>query len=247
MKKIINIVLNELILTIRNPFRVFRLLKINNVRQFLKKIQGDFKVGRIGDGDKTAWVNWSKFDTMEKSYRNDHNSHKVIQDWIKSKTSKRGFSFLDCGILSCVTYKKLKENNRKVDYTGIDINENIVENCRERYQDQTWKSMSVEKLKFSKNSFDIVQIRHVLEHLNYYDKAVIEASRVTKKFAIFCLFFPLEDRDSLEYKKTKDGIYHMNKYGKDDFMKLLKERFNKVDVVYVQDDQRDNQVFFCEK
>ena len=141
----------------------------------------------------------------------------------------------------------MKEKNINVEYTGIDIGPQIIDDCKYRHPEADWQVMDVQNLNFTSGSYDIVHIRHVLEHLPYYDKAILEAKRVTRKYAIFCLFHPLVAEDQLKAKIKTEGKYHMNKYGRESFINLLENNFTEIKEVFVKDAQRDNQIFFCRK
>ena len=156
------------------------------------------------------------------------------------------FSLPDCGVLSAVTYRKLQESNLNVAYTGIDIAPQIIDDCRRRFRDVDWRVMDVQQLELPTASYDVVVVRHVLEHLPYYDGAIQEARRVCKRFAVFCLFFPLAKEDALAQKTKADGTYHYNTYGREGFLQLLRKEFTTVTEKMVEDPQRDNQLFICQ-
>ncbi len=67
--------------------------------------------------------------------------------------------------------------------TGIDISPSRIEDNKRRYPQVTFKSMPISKLKFPKESFDIINISWVLQHNPhpFQEKAVQEMLRVLKR------------------------------------------------------------------
>lgn len=68
-------------------------------------------------------------------------------------------------------------------YTGVDTNQDILEVNVDKYPRKVFKVMDARKLKFKKNSFDIVLVMNLLHHLNDEDaiKVLKEAKRVAKE------------------------------------------------------------------
>jgi ubiquinone/menaquinone biosynthesis C-methylase UbiE len=245
IKRLYGMLRNELKATIKKASRCFSLTKKEKALKYFSSMRYQSHKTGQGHEEQSAWLSWNRFDNMEKAWRVNHRSHFVIIEWLKKEIAGNPFSMLDCGILSGVTYRKLREGNFTVTYTGIDIAPQIVADCRKRYPEADWRVMDVQQMTLPSNSRDVVLIRHVLEHLPYYDKAIKEAKRVSKKYALFCLFFPLGDRDELREKSKKGGKYHFNTYGRSGFERLLKGEFSEVQEVYIEDPQRDNQLFIC--
>jgi len=209
------------------------------IRKVLKRV---FKKSIV---TKSTWKQWDKFSVMEEPFRFNHKSHQYITDFLLKEMGNSPFSLLDCGVLSAVTYRKIQEAKLNVKYTGIDIGKKIIADCRRRFPDIDWRILDVQNLKLDDNSYDIVLIRHLLEHLPYYDKAIKEAKRVAKKYVLLCLFFPLGNKDELRKKIKRGGRYYINKYGKNRFKGSLQKEFSNIQEIYIEDPQRDNQLFIC--
>jgi len=206
-----------------------------------------FKVwGSQESANDSTWLRWKDCTVMERKWRINHKSHGVIIDWLSKFFGKESFSLLDCGVMSAVTYRKIKESKLCVNYTGADVAPQIIDDCRERFPDVDWCVSDVQNLQFDDSSYDVVLIRHVLEHLPYYEKAIQQAKRVSRKYVILCLFHILEDQDKIQNKIKSSGIYHFNVYGRGEFLDFLNREFSVVEEQFVEDPQRDNQVFFCE-
>lgn len=137
---------------------------------------------------KSTWKQWDKFSVMEEHFRFNHRSHKYITDFLLKEMRDSLFSLLDYGVVSAVTYKKLQEVRLNVKYTGIDIGKKIIADCRSRFPNADWRIMDVQNLELGDKSYDIVLIRHLLEHLPYYDKAIKEAKRVAKNMFSYVSF-----------------------------------------------------------
>jgi ubiquinone/menaquinone biosynthesis C-methylase UbiE len=126
-------------------------------------------------------------DYLAEDGRADHPSHALTTDPIRAEYPSTRCELLDCGVLSGITYRLLKEAGVTVRYTGIDISPSIVAHCRETQPDARWESMSVQDRTFPDDSFDVVNCRHVLECLPYYETAVREAFRVSRRQMVLCL------------------------------------------------------------
>ncbi|MBU1863735.1 MAG: class I SAM-dependent methyltransferase [Candidatus Omnitrophica bacterium] len=194
---------------------------------------------------KSTWQKLIDFTIMERPARFNHPSHQVIIGVLLRVMKRNKFSFLDCGVLSAVTVRKLIRTSLNVTYCGIDISNSVIDNCKKRFPQITWQAMDVQNLKFEDETFDVVLVRHVLEHLPYYDKAIREVRRVARKYVLLCLFNPLREVDILKQQTKYGGLYHCNVYGRDDFLTCLNGQFSSVEEIYIKDLQRDNQLFIC--
>lgn len=196
--------------------------------------------------DGTAyWKNLKQFGFMEEQVRWDHRSHDVLSGFLREQTENQRLSFLDCGVLSAVTIRKLRAERLNIEYTGIDISEAVIDDCRMRLPDVDWRVMDVRELDFADDGFDVVHIRHTLEHLPDYERAVREARRVARKWAIFCLFLPLAEEDCIQQQITPFGRMYFNRYGRRRFESLLVELFAGVEEHLIPGEERDNDLFIC--
>jgi ubiquinone/menaquinone biosynthesis C-methylase UbiE len=143
----------------------------------------------------------------------------VSKVFCRSYIANRGYkTLLDCGCGVCTEYYGYKEDGYEIEYTGIDATKMLVEmgqksgiNVVEGY---------LEELPFEDKKFDVVYIRHVLEHLPHYHESMSEAIRVAKKEVIVVFFIkPNEEQDFIDYNGW-DNLFH-NHYNKEGFENYL--------------------------
>lgn len=206
-------------------------------------------IDEVAQKVSTVWDNLTEFSFMEQPRRFNHKSHDYVMEFLQTTMGNSTFSFLDCGVLSCVTFRKLQDAHLNVQYTGIDISSNILGNCKERFPTANWHVMDVRKLTFPDASYDVVHIRHVLEHLPNYDdaiRAVKELRRVAKQWVIICYFIPTGDEELLiEKPSSQGGIVYLNTYNKEKFLAVLENLFSAVTEIWIPDEYRNNQIFVC--
>lgn len=121
-------------------------------------------------------------------------------------------SVLDCACGTCMDYFEYKSQGIPIKYKGVDFCEGLVEEAKEKGIDCVHGS--IEELPFKDKSFDIVTARHILEHLDYYEKAISEMCRVAKKEVIVIFFLPLREKDMLQKDKALNYEVNVNEYGK---------------------------------
>lgn len=106
-------------------------------------------------------------------------------------------------------------------YKGVDISPKFIEACKRLFPDGSFEVQDAENLREPDDSFDVVILQDVLEHLPGYRKAIAEAVRVARKRVVICLWTPLYDReDNIEDKG--DGGYH-SYYNKEKFMEFISQ------------------------
>lgn len=113
--------------------------------------------------------------------------------WLLTKIDD-GWSVLDVGCGPGVTYENLVvANNRSITYTGIDIADKFVQACRELFPEGDFRQASADDLPFEDNSYDVVVLRHVLEHALGYEREIAEAVRVARRRVVIVMWRPLKD------------------------------------------------------
>lgn len=193
------------------------------------------------------WSNLSTFGFMAEPKRFHHNSHAAIVGALRCWAADREFSLLDIGVLSAVTYQKLMASDLRVQYTGVDVSPAVVADCRERFPSADWRVMDIKALDLPAQSFDVVNVRHVLEHVLDFRAAVAEVSRVTRQVAIFCFFIPVGDDEQVRVSRKAEGPVLCNTVPRDQFVNALRDNFSVIRESMIADPQRANQVFWCEK
>jgi len=199
----------------------------------------------------SVWNALDGFAFMEELGRGaEHPSRRHVLGWLQATYGQppRPFSFLDCGVLSAVTYGDLRASGLSYDYTGTDVSAAVVADCRRRYPEGDWRQTSVTDLAVDDAAYDVVHCRHVLEHLPYYETAIRELARVTRRHLLICLFVPLSPRDEiLRRMPTPDGYVWVNQYREQPFVDLLQRLFARVDRIDLSDEDEPNQLFVCER
>lgn len=152
---------------------------------------------------------------------------------------------LDCGVMSGVTWDRLRGSGSPPSYVGIDIAQRVIEERREQRPDATWLTMSVMDLAFDDNSFDVVQARHLLENLPYYETAVREMFRVSSGYVVICFFQPPADPEILLRRHTHDGYIWYNRYSPSRFDALLEELADDVQIEEIQSNGRRDRIYYC--
>jgi ubiquinone/menaquinone biosynthesis C-methylase UbiE len=195
----------------------------------------------------SLWANTEDVAYMARQGRADHPSHDTLTSLLRDHYPDRTPSLLDCGVMSGVTYEKLRGSGTNVNYTGIDIGEVVLAECRERHPGATWLPMSVSDLAFPDNSFDVVNCRHLLEHLPYYTTAVREAFRVARTHVVLCLFQVPKEPEKLLRRETPDGYIWLNRYAPGPLKALLESLSGRVEQVDVTEGRRTDRVYLCTK
>lgn len=115
----------------------------------------------------------------------NHPSRKFVASLIQ-----KGESFLDVGCGAGVGYETLSALGLESRYVGIDSSEPSIEVAREFYPDGDFRIGNATSLvsEFGIRSFDVVLVRHVLEHLPDFEAAMNEAICVSRQLAAFVFF-----------------------------------------------------------
>ena len=132
------------------------------------------------------------------------------------KYLKTGMSFLDYGAGSATTYEALKKDGWSVYslvthptifagklliYRGLDIIEKNTKWCQENFPGGDFKYNPIlHKIDEPDKSFDVVYSRHVVDHMESFEKALDEHKRVAKKLVIVILWTGLIDGDEHQIK-----------------------------------------------
>jgi SAM-dependent methyltransferase len=103
---------------------------------------------------------------------------------------REGESVLDVGCGAGAGYEALAAVGRESHYVGIDSSEPSIEIARELYPAGDFRIGNATSLvsQFGPSSFDVVLVRHVLEHLPDFELAMTEAISVSRRFALFVFF-----------------------------------------------------------
>lgn len=132
-------------------------------------------------------------------------SRKVARDYVL-KSGYQSILDIPCGLgTDYIGYQKA---GASLNYLGIDITKKLVD--RAQSLGIPVLQGSIEAIPLSDNSVDVCYARHILEHLDYYEKAIDELIRVAKKEALIIFFMkPINEPDKLDLALV-DGqpLYH---------------------------------------
>jgi hypothetical protein len=141
---------------------------------------------------------------------------------MRNHIKKMGYkSLVDVPSGLCLDYWGLKKEEIQISYLGVDITSKLVKLA----VDQSIPVIrgSIESLPLSDNQFDVSYARHILEHLDSYERAINELIRVGRKETLI-VFFIKPEIDSPDQIKpcVIDGyvIFH-NIYNKTNLEKFV--------------------------
>ncbi len=156
------------------------------------------------------------------SWWDDNYTRSDFRSWLTSEGSfsrsiltdlVRGYdSVLDCACGTCLDYFEYKKKLIPVKYKGIDSCQGLVEEAKTFGIDCDLGS--IEALPYKDKSFDIVTARHILEHLDYYEKAISEMCRVARYEVAIIFFLPPQEVEVLEKDSNLNFEVNVNKYSK---------------------------------
>ena len=102
------------------------------------------------------------------------NRYRIANSLVKSKY-KKNYKIADLGCGSC------DWNIDNLNVFGIDLNEKLLKLAKQKNQLYNYKVVDTTNSGLPNDSFDIVVAFEFLEHINDYEKIVIEAKRLLKK------------------------------------------------------------------
>jgi ubiquinone/menaquinone biosynthesis C-methylase UbiE len=156
------------------------------------------------------------------SWWDDNYTRSDFRSWLTSEGSfsrsiltdlVRGYdSVLDCACGTCLDYFEYKKKLIPVKYKGIDSCQGLVDEAKTFGIDCDLGS--IETLPYKDKSFDIVTARHILEHLDYYEKAISEMCRVARYEVAIIFFLPPQEVEVLEKDSNLNFEVNVNKYSK---------------------------------
>ncbi len=137
-------------------------------------------------------------------------SRLAARSYIMSKQYK---SILDLGCGLCTELDGYIKSNYPIEYFGVDITERLVEAAKKR--EINCVLGSAENIPMVNCSVDVVYARHLLEHLSYYENAIVEMVRCAKKEVVVVFFMkPHEQPDHINYALYNGCYLYHNCYDK---------------------------------
>lgn len=157
----------------------------------------------------------------------DDPSRKWFREFIKNNNVQ---SVLDVACGTGVEHAGFKENGVDVKYRGVDITPFLVEENKSKGRDCVLGN--IEDIPEEDNSWEVVYGRHIIEHLEYYEKAVEEMCRVASQYVVIVHFLPLVEDEVIKKTVRKDGEFHENLYAEDEFLAFCR-KFGEVERVEI--------------
>lgn len=156
-------------------------------------------------------------DWWNKNYKNPE-----FESWLKDDGSysrsivvgilRNYSSVLDCGCGTCYDYYRYKHDDLDISYTGIDSCSGLVEQARLRgicAQDG-----DIRNIPFGDNSFDVVTGRHILEHVDGFERAIKEMHRVARKEVVITFFLPPQENELIGTDPALNNEVNLNIYSR---------------------------------
>lgn len=111
---------------------------------------------------------------------------------------------------------------------GVDVDDDSIAYARERYGGDRleFRSADLTALPFEDDSFDVVCMFEVIEHLPDRDGALAEAARVLRPDGACYVSTPRADETTHEPANP----FHLVEYARDDFERLLRGHFDAVEL-----------------
>ena len=121
----------------------------------------------------------------------------------------------------------------RVDYTGIDITDANIDNCRKMFPGVDFRVGDAQNLPVVDNSYEWGVAHDLLEHLSpsAFNRAIDELCRVSRRGVIISFFYM---REVPEHTITPRRYYHMNELSRARIEERFKEYCSQVDWVEVR-------------
>lgn len=160
------------------------------------------------------------WDTFEGSYQMGGQRHRLYMlDLLRAKGVE---TLLDVGMGTAPIYDLIvnSEENRWDnirDYKGTDYSWAMVDVAKEMFPHGKFEVQDARKLDEKDNSWDCVLLMHALDHLDNYQAAIKEATRVAKKYVCIILWRP--------FVAEGTNLNPRNMYGKEEGEKPWEDTF----------------------
>ena len=175
-------------------------------------------------------------------YNRMHESHKIQhQDFIQYlKTRKNLETVLEVGCGTGVYPIKLKELFANIKYTGIDISETAIKQCK---KNSPFEFIAGDFIKLDiSRKFDLVFSHAVVDHVYDMDEFIAKIVNLTKKYAYITAyrgFFPDLKKHKMNWH-NEDGSFY-NDFSIIQINKKLKEMgLNEFDIRSLKVDDKNN-------
>lgn len=200
----------------------------------------------------SVWHNFAgaALDVMRTGQRAHHPSRDIVdglmQRWFRGRT----FEWLDVGVVGMVDYERLRPRLRFI-FTGSDMSESVAEDAR-RYLRGAGDRVIVWDIEEPPDPalagrFDLVTLRHVLNHCEYYVRPLEHAAAVLRPGGICVVVLHLRLIDGPdELERHRDwpipGEVIGNRYERTAFLREFGRLFEIDAFIRVDDGRKPNDV-----
>src|SRR3990167_5900398 len=128
------------------------------------------------------------WDSFKDPYQMGAQSHRVyLLNLLRDKGVK---SILDVGCGTGPIYELIKENfsGWNFKYKGTDYSFGMIDVCKREFPEGNFEVQDARALAEEDSSWDCVLLMHCLDHLDDYEAAIKEASRVAAKYVCIVLW-----------------------------------------------------------
>lgn len=187
---------------------------------------------RIKDLNINTQEYWNKFSTDEYQEADKNRGGNKCKFLTVKDIIKENIDILDIGCFNGNFYNFLKEQNFNIkSFTGVDFSEKLIERAKNRFSEQKWIVSDYSKLPFKNETFDIITLMEILEHIDEPEKAIKEASRVCKKEGSVIITVPNRER-------IKD-IAHVWSFSLLDILDLLSKISKNIQIILTCSNNRN--------
>lgn len=158
---------------------------------------------------------WDYLSSNGQTYQMGAQSHRVyLLDVLKQLAVK---SILDVGCGTGPIYQLIKDTLQDevprwhFKYKGTDYSEGMIEVCKKEFPKGDWEVQDARHLLEKDNSWECVLLMHCLDHLDDYQMAIKEASRVAKKYVLIVLWRGINYNEG-----AVNNLNDKNMYGKEE-------------------------------
>lgn len=157
---------------------------------------------------KKNW--WSKNIENWKTYIRSYNegidfpSRKWLANFLKIHGVK---SVVDVGCGGGIDLEQYRKDGYVGEYLGVDYTPEAIETCKEMFPNEKFAVADARFLSavLEQNSYEVVTIRHTLDHIDNWQAALESAYKVASRFVVIVLWVPPEKETFTE--KGDDGYY----------------------------------------
>lgn len=166
--------------------------------------------------DGNTGVFWDqKFSQQKKKHYMEEDRNRIISEWIL-KEYNRNEILLDLGVgkgyIETLIYPKLRG---KIKLVGTDITTKTLTELRRNFPDWTFIKSKLFPLSFTTNSFDLILLLEVLEHIKPSEtfRVLKEIYRVLKTDGVFIMSVPINE--GLEEMFPDNPNQHLRVYSEE--------------------------------